>query len=343
MMVTKKASAANPTPSTEENVATRKQPGSRAERVFYWWDRVGILSVLVILIIFMLVAAPHFASFNNAMNVLRAVSINAVLASGMTLVILTAGIDLSVGSLVALSGCIGVLLYLAGVPMIFDVLGGILVGAAAGAINGALSAWLTMPPFIVTLGAMTYLRGLAYTTTGGLPVVARQLSFGGLGNSYIWVVPTPVVVMVVVYAVIWFLLERTTFGRHIYAVGGNPEAARLSGINVRKVLILVYTISGATAGLGGLIFAAQVMSAQPTGGTGYELNAIAAVVIGGTALAGGRGKLLGTLIGALIIGVLSNGLVLMNVQYFTQLVVQGIVIVLAVALDSMRRLSTSSS
>jgi ribose transport system permease protein len=322
-------------------VTGRRQ--NTGERIFFWWDRVGILLILVLLMALMTVTAPNFASFDNAMNVLRSISINAILASGMTLVILTAGIDLSVGSTLAVAGCVGVLLHVAGAPMIVAVGGGVLAGALAGAVNGGLSAWLLMPPFIVTLGAMTYLRGIAYTSTGGLPVIADDLSFAALGNSYVWVVPTPVIVMLIVYALIWFLLERTRFGRHVYAVGGNPEAARLAGINVKRVLVLVYTICGATAGLGGIIFAARVMSAQPNGGQSYELDAIAAVVLGGTALSGGRGKIIGTLIGALIIGVLSNGLVLMNVPYFTQLIVKGLVIVAAVALDSVRRLVTNAS
>jgi ribose transport system permease protein len=325
------------------STSMRRQFHSRADRIFHWWDRVGILAILVVLIVVMTIVAPNFASFDNAMNVLRAISINAILAAGMTLVILTGGIDLSVGSILAVSGCVGVLLHVAGLPAVVAVLGGVTAGAVAGAVSGAFSAWLAMPPFIVTLGAMTYLRGIAYSSTGGSSVIATDLSFGGLGNSYIWYFPTPVVIMAIVYLVIWFVLERTTFGRHIYAVGGNPEAARLAGINVKRVLVWVYTICGATAGLGGIIFAARVMSGQPNGGQGYELNAIAAVVIGGTALAGGRGKIIGTLIGALIMGVLNNGLVLTNVPYFTQLIVQGGVVIFAVALDSVRRLLTSST
>ena len=159
----------------------------------------------------------------------------------------------------------------------------------------------------------------------------------GIGNGAVAGIPTPVVVMVVVYVVFWFLLERTRFGRHVYAVGGNIEAARLAGINTKRVLLLVYTIAGAAAGLAGIIFSARVLSAQPTAGTNYELDAIAAVVLGGTALAGGRGRVLGTLVGALIIGVLSNGLVLMNVPFFYQLIIKGVVIVLAVTLDSLRQ------
>ncbi|MDR1852074.1 MAG: ABC transporter permease [Propionibacteriaceae bacterium] len=329
---------------SEPNAKTleaNKAPATTGERIFYWWDRVGILLILVLLLVFMTMFAQNFASFNNAMNVLRSISINAILAAGMTLVILTAGIDLSVGSTLAFSACVSVLLHLAGLPAPLAIAGGVLVGALAGAINGLLIAMVLMPPFIVTLGAMTYMRGAAYTSTGGLPVIASDLSFKAIGQSYIWVFPTPVIVMIGVYAVIWFLLERTTFGRHVYAVGGNPEAARLAGISVRKVLVWVYSIAGACAGLGGIIFAARVESAQPNGGQSYEMDAITAVVLGGTALAGGRGKITGTLIGAIIIGVLSNGLVLMNVEYFTQLIVKGVVIILAVAIDSIRSMVNS--
>ncbi|MFV0406027.1 MAG: ABC transporter permease subunit [Propioniciclava sp.] len=312
-------------------------------RIFFWWDRVGIVAILVILMALMAVFAPNFASFDNGMNVLRAVSINAILAAGMTVVILTSGIDLSVGSTLAVAGCVAVLLDVVGVPAAIAVLGGLLVGAVAGAVNGALIAWLVLPPFIVTLGAMTYLRGTAYSLVGGLPLIANDLGFAALGNSYVSVVPTPVVIMLIVYAVMWIVLERTSFGRHIYAVGGNAEAARLAGINVRWILVWAYTIGGATAGLGGVLFASRVMSAEPNSGQGYELDAIAAVVLGGTALAGGRGKILGTLMGAIIIGVLSNGLVLMNVQYFTQLIIKGLVIIVAIAIDSLRRLGPAST
>lgn len=327
--------------STNEALSPEVLRRSTAERVFYWWDRVGILLILIILVGFMTLVADNFASFDNGMNVLRAISINAILAAGMTLVILTAGIDLSVGSTLALAGCTGVLLHIAGLPPLVAIAGGVLVGAAAGAVNGTLIAMLAMPPFIVTLGAMTYLRGAAYTSTGGLPVIASDLGYKSIGQSYIGPLPTPVVVMLVVYAVVWFLMERTTFGRHIYAVGGNPEAARLAGISVKKVLILVYTIAGACAGLGGIIFSARVESAQPNGGQSYEMDAITAVVLGGTSLAGGRGRITGTLIGAIIIGVLSNGLVLMNVEYFTQLIIKGAVIILAVAIDSVRGIVNS--
>ncbi|GMA38387.1 ABC transporter permease subunit [Mobilicoccus caccae] len=271
------------------NVATVDKAASKQDRkdLAYWWDRVGILLVLLVLIALMALVAPNFLTVANGFNVARAVSINAILAAGMTLVILTGGIDLSVGSIVAVSGVGGVLLAIAGVPAVLAVLGGIALGALAGLLNGLLVAWLALPAFIVTLGSMTYLRGAAYSLTDGQPVVASGLNYRGLGNGSIAAIPTPVVTMIVVYALCWFLLERTTFGRHVYAVGGNPEAARLGGINVRSVLLRVYVLAGAAAGLAGVIFSARVLSAQPTAGQAYELDAIAAVVLGGTALAGG--------------------------------------------------------
>lgn len=304
----------------------------------YWWERVGILLVLLLLCVYMAFSAPQFLTFDNGMNVARAVSINAILAAGMTLIILTGGIDLSVGSILAVSGVAGVLSFTAGLPVVVAVGCGLLVGAVAGAVNGLFVSYLALPAFIVTLGSMTYLRGLSYSLLDGQPLVADQLSYRGMGNGAVAGIPAPVVLMVCVYAGFWFLLERTKFGRHVYAVGGNAEAARLAGIPVRRVLLWVYTLGGMAAGLAGIVFSARVLSAQPTAGTGYELDAIAAVVLGGTSLMGGRGRIMGTLVGALIIGVLSNGLVLMNVPFFYQLFIKGIVIILAVGLDGVKNL-----
>jgi ribose transport system permease protein len=311
--------------------------------VAYWWDRVGIFLVLLLLIALMSAIAPNFLSVDNAVNVARSVSINAILAAGMTVVILTAGIDLSVGSILAVAGVGGVLLATNGVPTPLALLGGIAIGALCGAVNGALIAWLALPAFIVTLGSLTYLRGLAYSMLDGQPLVATDLGFRGIGNGSIAGIPQPVVVMLVVYVVFWFLLERTRFGRHVYAVGGNIEAARLAGINVKRVLLSTYMLAGAAAGVAGLIFSARVRSAQPTAGNGYELDAIAAVVLGGTSLAGGRGRIFGTLVGAVIIGVLSNGLVLLDVPFFYQLMIKGVVIIIAIALDSLKRFARSTS
>ena len=329
--------------STTVDATVVPSDSTRNNSFGYWWDRVGILLVLVLLVLLMAVLAPNFLSVSNGINVARSVSINAILAAGMTLIILTGGIDLSVGSILGVSGVTGVLLWTNGVPTPLALVGGILVGALAGAVNGAFVARFALPAFIVTLGSMTYLRGLSYSLLDGQPLVATELGYRGVGNGSIAGIPQPVVIMVAVYAVLWFVLERTRFGRHVYAVGGNSEGARLAGINVKRVLMTVYMIGGATAGVAGVIFSARVLSAQPTAGNGYELDAIAAVVLGGTALAGGRGRILGTLIGAVIIGVLSNGLVLMNVPFFYQLIIKGVVIILAIGLDSLKRLGRSSA
>jgi ribose transport system permease protein len=322
---------AQPAP-VEERVAAQ-----RGVDLAKWWDRVGILVVLVALVVLMVVIAPNFASVSNLLNIARSISINAILAAGLTLVILTAGIDLSVGSILAVSGVVSVLAATGGWPAWLSILAGVAAGCLAGLANGMLTAYLGLAAFIVTLGTMTALRGLAYTMTDGQPIVSNTLSFRFIGNGYIAGIPAPVVVMAVVYLVIWFLLERTRFGRQVYAVGGNAEAARLAGINVRRVTTAVYVIAGACAGLAGIIFAARVVSAQPTAGTGYELDAIAAVVLGGTSLAGGRGRLYGTLVGSVILGVLSTGLILLNVQFFTQLLIKGGVIILAVTIDGLKQ------
>lgn len=327
------------------DVAATKTPRtapSAGRSIGYWWDRIGIFAVLIVLVVVMAVLADNFLTIDNGLNVARSVSINAILAAGMTMIIITSGIDLSVGSILAVAGVVGVLTFTAGIPTPIAVILGLLAGALAGFVNGTLIAWLSLPAFIVTLGSMTYLRGTAYSLLDGQPLIANQLGYRGLGNGSVAGIPTPVVLTIIVYAIFWFLLERTTFGRHVYAVGGNAEAARLAGINVKATLLWVYTIAGVATGLAGLIFSARVLSAQPTAGTGYELDAIAAVVLGGTSLAGGRGRVLGTLVGALIIGVLTNGLVLMNVPFFYQLIVKGIVIVLAIALDSLRMINSKS-
>jgi ribose transport system permease protein len=307
-----------------------------------WWDRVGILVVLVILVALMAAIAPNFASTDNLLNIARSISINAILAAGLTFVILTSGIDLSVGSIVAVSGVVSVLAAVHGFNPLWAVVFGLAAGALAGLVNGWLTAYLSLAAFIVTLGTMSFLRGLGYTMTDGQPIVSNKLSFRILGNGYVFGIPLPVIIMAIVYLAAWFVLERTRYGRHVYAVGGNAEAARLAGVPVKRIILSVYVIGGLCAGLAGIIFAARVVSAQPTAGTGYELDAIAAVVLGGTSLAGGRGRIIGTLIGSVILGVLSTGLILMNVPFFTQLLVKGCVIVLAVAIDSLKQRQASS-
>ena len=319
---------------SKETVSTKSLTRRQLiDEIFVKW---GIYIALLLLVIFMALIAPNFFSIKNGLNIAKAVSINAVVASGMTVVILTAGIDLSVGSIVAASGVATVLLLNGGVPTAIAALVAILVGAFIGLINGAIIAYLALPAFIVTLGALTYTRGIAYSMHGGPVQIAGKSGIESIGNGSIGGIPMPVFIMIFVYWFFWFLLERTKFGRHVYAVGGNPQAARLSGIDVKKVLMSVYVISGVTAGLAGLMFASRVRSGQVTAGVGYELDAITAVILGGTSLFGGRGRIFGTLIGALLIGVLSNGLVLLGVPIYTQLMIKGGVIILAVAIDTLR-------
>lgn len=324
---------ANPHPVTAPSQAKEKRRFDFA----WWWDRVGILMVLVLLLLLMSIFAPNFNRVDNLLNIARSISVNAILAAGLTFVILTGGIDLSVGSIVAVSGVVAVIAAIAGVPASVAVIIGMAVGGACGLVNGVLTAYLALAPFIVTLGTMTFLRGLAYTITNGQPIVSSDLNFKDLGNGYLLGIPVPVIAMLGVFVVAWFVLERTRYGRHVYAVGGNLQAARLAGVQVNRILLSVYVIAGICAGLAGVIFAARVISAQPTAGTGYELDAIAAVVLGGTSLAGGRGRIIGTLIGAIILGVLTTGLILLNVQFFTQLLIKGVVIILAVAIDSLKQ------
>ncbi|WNS79246.1 ABC transporter permease [Domibacillus sp. DTU_2020_1001157_1_SI_ALB_TIR_016] len=300
------------------------------------WNRLGMVMILILLCVVLTFTAPNFLDANNMLNVLKQTSIIAVLAAGMTIVILTGGIDLSVGSTVALSGVVSVMASAAGINPLLAMLSGVAVGYGVGFINGFLTAKAKLPAFIVTLGSFTYVRGLAYVISGGYPIVLQNETFKFIGGGSILGIPTPIYIMTFVYVVMFFVLKYTMFGRHIYAIGGNEEAARLTGIKVEKSLINVYSISGLLAGLGGVVLAGRLYSGQPTAGQMYELDAIAAVILGGTSLTGGRGRIQGTIIGVLIMAVISNGLTLMNVDYYWQLVVKGGVIVAAVLLDRLR-------
>lgn len=292
--------------------------------------------MLIVIIVVLAVTAPNFLEPNNIVNIMRQSSINAMLAVGMTFVILTGGIDLSVGSMLGVGGVAAVWLSVQGVPSILAVLGAIALCGLFGLVNGVLVSKFLLPSFIVTIGSLTYLRGLAYVGTGGQPLVSPDLGFSFLGLGSVGPIPWPVIIAVIMFGVGYLVLNHTPYGRHIYAIGGNKEAARLSGINVDRVLLSVYVISGLCAGVAGVVFSARLLSALPTGGQTYELFAIAAVILGGTRLTGGVGSIFGTLIGALILGVLSNGLVLLNVPFFYQNIVTGVVIILAVLLDRLR-------
>jgi ribose transport system permease protein len=294
----------------------------------------GVLVVLAVLIVVMAIATPHFLTPANLINVLRQVSINAIIACGMTLVIITAGIDLSVGSLVAMASCLAMLAIGATDSDMLGILVGIAAGAAGGAFNGSLIAWARVPPFIMTLATLTIFSGIALISTGGAPIIRFTGDFRWLGQGVVFGIPVPVIVMVIVAMLTHVVLSRTAFGAAVYAVGGNEEAARLSGIAVKRVKFYVYVICGALTGLAAMILMGRLSSAQPNMGQGFELDAIAAVVLGGTSLMGGRGTVWGTLIGALVIGILNNGFNLLSIDPYFQLVAKGAIILLAVLIDS---------
>ena len=298
-------------------------------------QKLGPLAALLALCIGLAFSGPDFLTVGNLLNVMRQVSINAVIAFGMTLVILLGGIDLSVGSILAVSSVVIADLLQAHCNAGLATLVGVLAGALLGTINGLIVTKGRVAPFIATLGTMTTLRGFALVLSNGSPISGFSSNFFSLvGDGYVaGLVPIPVVWMLVVFAIFWFVMRQTVFGRHIYATGGNAEAAALSGVKTDQVQIWVYTICGATAAMAGVILTSRLNSAQPTAGAGYELDAIAAVVLGGTSLSGGRGWIFGTLVGALLIGVLNNGLNLMGVSSFYQQVIKGGVILLAVLLD----------
>ncbi len=298
----------------------------------------GILIAFIILCIFFSITSEAFLTSANILSVLRQISINAIIALGMTLIILIRGIDLSVGSIVAVSGTFSVGLLVDGFSIPIAICISLLLAIAIGFINGFITSKGKMPSFIVTLAMMTMARGLAYVYTGGLPLrYDASPVFNAIGNGYIGPIPVPIIIMIVCVIIISILLNRTKFGRYVYAIGGNPEAARFSGINIKRIEIIVFTISGFFAGLAGIILASRLSSGQPTAGQGFELDAIAAVVLGGTSFNGGIGKISGTIIGALIIGVLSNGLNLMHVPFYYQLIIKGAVIIGAVYIDSIKK------
>ncbi len=289
------------------------------------------LAGLIVVSILMGFASDNFFSVSNIMNVLRQVSIVAVLAVGMTFVILTGGIDLSVGAVMALAGTMaaGLMVHF-GVPGWLGLLAGVGIGIGLGLFNGLLVAWGRMPAIIVTLATMGIARGAGLIYSGGYPISGLPSWISWFGVGRIGIIPVPVIVMVVVYAIAWVLLERTPFGRHVYAIGGNETAAKLSGVKTGRIKLAVYVISGITASIAAIILTGRLMSGQPNAGVGFELDAIAAVVLGGTAIAGGRGLILGTLIGAVLLGILNNGLNLMGINPYLQDIIRGFIILLAI-------------
>jgi ribose transport system permease protein len=323
--------------STNPAAATAVQgAGARSAQIKGIIQAVGMLPVLILICIGFQLATGKFISTRNLAIVTQQASINIVLAAGMTFVILTGGIDLSVGALLAVAAVVAVAMSLSGLAWLAIPMA-LIAGLALGAINGSLVAFLRLPPFIVTLGAMTAVRGIARLIGNDTTVFNPQLPFAWIGNARLFGVPWLVIIALLVIAISWFILRRTVLGVWIYAVGGNPAAARLSGIKVWLILMFVYMTSGFLAGLGGIMSAARTFSANGAQlGLAYELDAIAAVILGGTSFVGGIGTIIGTLIGALIIAVLSNGLILMNVSEIWQFIIKGLVIIGAVALDRYR-------
>ncbi|TCG06563.1 ribose ABC transporter permease [Paraburkholderia steynii] len=298
-------------------------------------QKLGPFIALLVIAVGLSIVSHNFLTVDNLLNVMRQASINALIAFGMTLVILLGGIDLSAGSVLALSSVIIASLLTSGMPAGLATLAGLVAGGLMGLVNGLVISKGKVAPFIATLGSMTVLRGLALVLSNGSPLSSFNSDFFSLlGGGYIArLVPIPVMLMLVMFAIFWVLLRKTVFGRHIYATGGNAESAKLSGVKVDRIQLYVYTISGVMAALAGVVLTSRLNSAQPTAGTGYELDAIAAVVLGGTSLTGGRGWIFGTLVGALLIGVLNNGLNLLDVSSFYQQVIKGGVILLAVLID----------
>lgn len=297
---------------------------------------VGILPILILIVAVFGFVAPNFFTDANLLNIARQASINIVLAAGMTFIILTGGIDLSVGSMLGTTAVVAMAVSLMPGLSGLSIPLALLAGLGMGLFNGFLVAYAGLPPFIVTLGTYTALRGAAYLLADGTTIINSDISFEWIGNSYLGPIPWLVIIAFAVIALCWFILRRTTLGVHIYAVGGNMQAARLTGIKVGAVLLFVYGMSGLLSGLGGIMSASRLYSANGNLGMGYELDAIAAVILGGTSFVGGIGTITGTLVGALIIATLNNGMTLMGVSYFWQLVIKGAVIIIAVLIDKYR-------
>lgn len=297
---------------------------------------LGIFAAFVIIMVILMILSPNaFARPANLINILKQASINGILAAGMMYVIISGGIDLSVGSIVALSGVIAASFAHPGeYPLIVPFVLAVAAGALVGLLNGIGVAYGNIPPFIVTLGTMTIVRGVALIAANGQPVFNVTKEFEKIAGGFVFgIVPNLVVYFVVITLVLAFILTRTIFGRRVYAIGGNETAARVSGINVEGIKVAVYTLCGFLAGIAGILLASRIISGNPTSGQAYELDAIAAVIIGGVSMSGGAGKWYGTVIGALLIAVISNGLDILNVSSHFQLIIKGLIIIVAVLID----------
>ncbi len=299
-----------------------------------FFERFGIVMILLLICAVLSVLTPSFLNIRNFSNIFRQVSITGIISVGMAFVIITGGIDLSVGSIAGVTAMVATSLAHPGeYPLFVSLLAGVAVGVAAGAVNGVLIAYGEVPPFITTLGMMTLLRGVAQLYNNGRPIIDLSDAYTAIGGGFLFGVPNPVIIFVVIILLGVVFLHYTKFGRHVYAVGGNEQSARVSGINVRRVKMIVYMITGFVSAVSGIIISSRVMSGSPIAGEGYEMDAITACVIGGASLSGGEGSVLSTVIGALIVGVLKNGLDLLKVSSYWQQIVKGIIIIAAVLID----------
>lgn len=301
-------------------------------------NQYGLLIAFVLICLALSFTTPRFFTVQNLMIIVMQVSINALLAFGVTFVIITGGIDLSIGSMVAVTGVVAAsFAHPDTYPVVVPVAIGLVAGLLFGAFNGFVTTRSHVPPFIVTLGTMTIGRGLALILSRGRPISNLSDSFNFIGGGKVLGVPTLIIILIVVFILCSILLKKTVIGRYMYAVGGNEQAARASGIPISRVKMVVYTVSGLLAALSGILLTSRITTGQPNAGIGFELDAIAAAIIGGTSTSGGTGTMTGTLLGALLIGVISNGLDLLNVTSYYQQVVMGIIIIGAVVLDSMNQ------
>lgn len=332
--------------ATDSVKTTTQQSQKRVARFFSDAGQTSSLAlVLVVLFIFFSVTTDAFLTGPNLINVMRQVSFTGIAAVGATMVLLIGGIDLSVGSLLAFTGVIAAKVIIeAGYPPVVGLLAGLAAGMLWGTINGLIVTKLRIPALITTLGTLTIIRGIGFTLTGGLPVFGfpKESFFGfeegvqAIGKGYVLGIPVPVIIMVIVFVLGYIFLYRTYFGRYIYAIGGNLETARLSGIKVSRMQLMVYSLAGLLTGIAGMIVMGRVNSGQPSLGVGFELEVITAVVLGGVSIAGGAGSLLGVILGVFIMGVLSNGLIILNVTEYNQMVVRGLVLLIAVGVDQLR-------
>lgn len=330
----------------EKTIDTKEQNKKNTQaRLQSFLKTYGIFLILILMCLILSILSPAFMSVGNIMNIVRQIAVIGLIAFGVTMCIITTGIDLSSGSVLALAAVVAASLAqqpdwaarmypnLPALPVIVPILAGLGVGALCGFINGALIAKTGIPPFIATLGMMTAARGMALLYAQGRPISTLTDSYNFIGQGVVLGIPFPVIILLVMAFVSRVLLKHTKFGKYTYAIGGNENAAIVSGVNIDKYKILIYTYAGMLAGLAGVVLSSRISSGQPGLGNSYELDAIASAVIGGTSLSGGIGTIPGTIVGALIIGVMNNGLTLLNVQAYTQLIVKGVIIVGAVILD----------